>query len=602
MNMMNTATGSFGQMTKVVALLAFVVGLLLFMRQAWRSYRLAKRMFAGTRYGSLRAAWWVARTAVTNPKYAYSQRHLFELVRKQVEFLIFFPRPQWHWPLKDDDELYEDFGQIDLRGLTLSEARRREREMRKAARAGYKLAVEEWREDFRTNRRKKLIELKLAGELTEALSEVKLYFDALKVLNPDPAAELEFLTPVGVKIGFIASQHLLTGLLIRFNEKWGDIIDGFERDTNEVDALIGGRARGDKNLVAAAHDFRQIQSFIYHCWLLWGPSIPVCLPECNAWKGVYTTLQFGYGDENNSIDIVGERAYLTAAVRKLLELPEDGGTVSPRFGAVMAVPASVRGVLQYSSVAELDTDRVPKALRDSWGGTQDERPILRLLEYKAAEEETRAGKGFEDYGEIGPEKIEEGVDPDRSRYYSAYFWIMFVVLVEKAGEWRPLHAADKSDRSAALWKAAIPFFEHGNMADAASCTFAKQQLAEKALSGMVNLVDAWKARTKRPFPLRFAYACAIDESDCGTDLATTALKGGETVASILRRRIAEEKKNKASRAGALGGIVDFDYYAPDPPLEKNPHAACLLSGDVRKHYGELDAHRHGSEDPARSAA
>ena len=55
------ATGSLGAATKAMGLLLFLVGLILFARQAWRSFRLAKRMFAGAKYGLVRAAWWVAR-------------------------------------------------------------------------------------------------------------------------------------------------------------------------------------------------------------------------------------------------------------------------------------------------------------------------------------------------------------------------------------------------------------------------------------------------------------------------------------------------------------------------------------------------------------
>lgn len=613
MDIVQGGASYFDLLTKWVAMPILAGSILLFLWQAGRSYRLARRVLAGRKWPITTSAFWVLSCVFHNPGHAWSRRKLFDLLRKRMEFLIFNPRPEWYWPLRDDDELYQSVFELNARVRNRDEGRDLVRKARKAARARYRAAVRQWRQDLRENREKQEIVLLLAGELNDALSDVKLYFDTLRVLNPDPAAQIEFLTPVQVRIGFIASQHLLTGLLVRYNEKWGDIIDGFERDTSDVVPLVGRTGARNPALAQAALDFRQIQSFIYHCWLLWGPSVPVCAPDCAAWAGSYTTLQYGYGDENNSIEIVGKTrmlhdaiAALTAPVGPQRHAPD--GTVKSRFGAVMAVPASVRGVLQYSSIAQLGPDKIPEALRKSWRGTQDERPVLRLSEREAASEDQRASGVDRDFGGIGQEMVDEGTDPLRSRYYSAYFWIMFVVLREESpGEWVPLHpdsevaagadisrpgaGRDALDRSQAIWKAGIPFFEHGNMADAASCAFAKQQLADKALNGIVNLVEAWEKQAGQPFPLRFAYACAIDESNCSIDLALHALDGGISVADLFRARVKAEAEDADSAVGKLmrRGVIDLDFHAPEPPATLNHHAACTLSGDVAAHYARLDA-------------
>lgn len=575
-----------GQAWVAIAVLAFTLAL--FAWQAIRSYWLARRMLAGTKWPILLAWQCVIGALAGNPAHAWSKRKLFDLVRKRIEFTIFYPQPEWYWPPRDDDELYDSVGELNRRVTNRDEARAQVAKAKAAARRRYKKGLSEWRQAVRDNRRDKVITLQLAGELNDALSDVKLYFDTLKVFDPDPAAQIEFLTPVRIEIGFIASQHLLTGLLVRYNEKWGGIIDGFERDTRDVVPLVGRTGARDPKLAQAALDFRQIQSFIYHCWLLWGPSVPICTSECTAWHGAYTTLQYGYGDENNSIEIVGSRTYLHDAIAALTGTANGAAS---RFGHVMAIPASVRGVLQYSSIAQLGPDRVPDALWKSWRGGQDERPILRLSERVAADEEKRVGRAQEDYGAIEPE-IAHGADPDRSRYYSAYFWIMFVVLrEERPGEWVPLHpGSETTDRSMALWKAGIPFFEHGNMADAASCAFAKQQLADKAVSGIVNLVEAWEKQAGQPFPLRFAYACAIDESNCSMDLALDALGGGTPVIDLFRARVETLSKLEGGTVAALvrRGVIDLDFHAPRPPAALNHHAACTLSRDVAAHYARLD--------------
>ncbi len=585
-----------------------VVAVALFTRQAIRSWRLARRMLAGRKWPITRAWLCVFAAVLDNPAHAWSRRKLFDLVRKRLEFMIFYPRPDWYWPLRDDDDLYDGVAELNARVRNRDEGRAQVKKAQAAARERYKAAVSQWRQDLSDNRRRQVIVLELAGELNDGLSEVKLYFDTLRVLDPDPAAPIEFLTPVQINIGFIASQHLLTGLLVRFNEKWGGIIDGFERDTRDVTALIGNARNDDTKLRDAAIDFRQIQSFIYHCWLLWGPSVPVCEPDCAAWFGSYGTLQYGYGDENNSIEIVGSRATLTAQVRELMGTEAEPGPGakrrSTRFGDVMAVPASVRGVLQYSSIAQLGSDRVPDALFKSWGGGQDERPILRLSTVEVHDEDARAENDRRDFGKIKAEIVPQDVDPNRSRYYSAYFWVMFVIERQRSGEWAPVHPSGEVEgRSAALWKAAIPFFEHGNMADAASCAFAKVQLADKALNGLVHLVTAWErdAGVADSFPLRFAYVSGIDDPNCSKKLALEELEGGTPVVDLMRARIDAEMNIPGSAIAALvdrGIIVRKSF---DPVTGGNHHATCALPGDVAAHYARLDAHEEQAEREAARA-
>src|SRR3546814_8091673 len=63
-------------------------------------------------------------------------------------------------------------------------------------------------------------------------------------------------------------------------------------------------------------DVRQIQLFSYFCWLSWGPSIPIC--ACREWGSPFGVVQFGYGDENNSIEVVGKRDEIGKALAALL--------------------------------------------------------------------------------------------------------------------------------------------------------------------------------------------------------------------------------------------------------------------------------------------
>ena len=87
------------------------------------------------------------------------------------------------------------------------------------------------------------------------------------------------LSTVAISTGFLAPLHLLAGLVAEVEDDWELILTQY------------GRA------VSRRHDplsFRTLQAFEFDCWLLWGPSIPVC--TCRQWSGV-KAVQYGYGDE-----------------------------------------------------------------------------------------------------------------------------------------------------------------------------------------------------------------------------------------------------------------------------------------------------------------
>jgi hypothetical protein len=86
-----------------------------------------------------------------------------------------------------------------------------------------------------------------------------------------------------------------TGLDFADDDGWNLVLDNYRR-LIEKDAFY-------------ATQLRELRSFLFNCWLLWGPSIQPC--SCENWKtgagaGAADDLmiQYGYGDENNSIDIL----------------------------------------------------------------------------------------------------------------------------------------------------------------------------------------------------------------------------------------------------------------------------------------------------------
>lgn len=548
-----------------------------FVKQCWSSFTFLHRLHAGTSRGSAsRILMLLIHVAWQRPRSLFSSEQPFlKFVRIRAEHEIFDPRPVWKWPLPDDDTGYgRGAFALDIRGKQGRRLLEIRKKARKAAWQHFEEQRHEWRERMREvlndtdpeseTKTRMVITVEHAGQLNDELSTIKRYFDTLKTLSVKHGGELKFFCAVDVKIGFIASQHLLAGLLVRYHQNWGTIIYGFERDTNLGDAGAKGVSR----------DVRQIQSFIYHCWLLWGPSIPVCSHSCAGWDADFATLQFGYGDENNAIEIVGETRFL----REQMEAHID--RLGERAKDAMALPAGVRGRLQYSSIIDLDTRTIPPALRSSWSGTETERPVLFL-----SRESDDDGDEYPSVGRIRREDYGDEGGPGPSRYYSAYLWVMFVLLRFDGKSWKPMYfkEAERDEfapGSGEPWKATLPFFEHGNMADAETCAFSKRQLAVKTLNGILEM-----ARLSGEKKLKFAYSCAIDDANCSQPLAFDELVGGKTVREMLEDMLDDGSDPKMKRAKAL---IDFDFYKPAAKGPWNPHSACSQTEWVRQHYINLD--------------
>ena len=107
-------------------------------------------------------------------------------------------------------------------------------------------------------------------QLDDSRTKIKRYFEALerraqaKAEDPD-----RFLTEARFELGYIAPIFLITGLVNRFADEdgWNLVLDNYRR-------LI------EKD-VFYAPELRELRSFLFNCWLLWGPSIQPC--SCEAW-------------------------------------------------------------------------------------------------------------------------------------------------------------------------------------------------------------------------------------------------------------------------------------------------------------------------------
>ena len=134
------------------------------------------------------------------------------------------------------------------------------------------------------------------------------------------------------------------------------------------------------------------------------------------------------------------------------------------------------------------------------------------------------------------------------------------------------------------WKDLIPFFEHGNLADPESCLFAKRQLAAKVIAGLCSAVEQWAGQ---PAPVRFGFACAIDEAGCGHELAFPAWSGHYRMRALIGDALRERAAHDPAARRILDeDLLDFRHFNGAPG--RHDYSACRLPGVVGKHYASMD--------------
>ena len=290
---------------------------------------------------------------------------------------------------------------------------------------------------------------------------------ALESTRTPPRAEMRdadrFLTPITVQDGFVAPTFLVAGLLQQFETQWPLALESFDKQ-------LGGH--GD--------EFALLQRFELYCWLMWGPSIPACM--CEGWNGKFIVLQYGYGDEANSVPLLLDGPMLRAWPQKLREkYAQLAGERGPDAPLPLAFAAEITGVLvwgpryepsgkDYPGIYAVETPEPDRARLPNGDATILRGPVLHA------------------------DSISWLVQ--RRQYYSAYMWVMFEICRE--GE---RSAGPPRDR----WRRLLPIFEHVNIADGDTLLFLKRRLAEKACRTVAEIEGATNAR------VRLRYLCATDD-------------------------------------------------------------------------------------------
>jgi hypothetical protein len=366
--------------------------------------------------------------------------------------------------------------------------------------------------------------------------------------RPDSFSTSTFIATVEIKVGYVAPIFLITGLINRFNDE-----DGWQLILNNYRALVESDDKYSAKL-------RELRSFLFNCWLLWGPSVATC--SCNRWipeareRRRDLLIQYGYGDENNSIDLLvkkGREPTFEFKLRRSLGHQLNTGGAVPTMRC--AAPYAVKGKFTWGPT--LAQGQISQAQQLVQGGSPDFRKPLSgriVLECK-------------------DEHVVE-LPSDHSRYYSAYLWIMFWI-------------GDKDGKpyfDQQCWKNLLVFFEHGNIAEPSTLQTLKENLVAKVCSSLSEILssEADKGRVS------IHYACAFDDPHCelgeGDMSGASSGTGGRPtrLLHILRKELPKYHELFVGRTSHRLEIPEGSR-----PAVGNPFSSCCLPETIEGFYRDL---------------
>jgi len=267
--------------------------------------------------------------------------------------------------------------------------------------------------------------------------------------------------------------------------------------------------------------------------------------RCGSWRGGQTAVQYGYGDENRSVDLIVKQKDDKALLTQISACLSVTSTTNRERGYVLAGKATARGVIRWGP-------GLPKEkLNPVQQGIRKPRNQRLVLDMTSGQTLFAAGGTTQDA---------------LARHYSAYFWIMFVICDRGSG-------APRYDVSR-KWRNLLPFFEHGNLAGAATLAALKRTLVAKAADSMARILDA-NCR------LSLRYVCAFDH-DSPDHPNLFKPPPNESLRALLRIHAAQHPRLATFVTTERLCIGDDS----DPTMDG--YAGCDLPSIVAEYYKEVD--------------
>lgn len=475
----------------ITALYSIAVGVTIF----FRSGQLLHRCLY---YERLFPAWRIMRELAFCLWHVRKTHSLFRAVRLRVELELLNPRPVRSFEkARNSQERFREWLKY----------RAEKWEWRQEIKSKLLELAEASRSDHRP-----LLEVDNCFSLYDHKDEIKRYLTVVSSLRGEEELKGRFIARIRIRDGYLMPMFLVTGLASHFNEDWKPVINDFSRTVDQ--------------------GYTPLQVFLFDCWLVWGPSIPAC--TCSQWRrGV--ALQFGFGDENNSIPV-----YLPAGSKQVF---------------LDSVLESMKRVRQ------LGENQPATGFRTSLTGTLQLGTMINNWDIAPAQEALLSPEFYDfvlEYEEHLEKAYQEKVPVPG--YYSAYVWVMFEEEREPATPYET--AANRQ------WLRLFPFWEHANIADESTYEALKLQLARKVLT-----FAGLKVAENPAFRLR--YACAFDHSGCGQELLYQP--AGKRI-----REIIQEEGEKPEFRDIREHLVFDDLSAP------SEFASCHLPDVIANYYKDVE--------------
>jgi hypothetical protein len=299
----------------------------------------------------------------------------------------------------------------------------------------------------------------------------------------------------------------------------------------------------------------RLQASQWICWLVWGPSIPLC--SCTHWQPV-CAYQLGYGDENNSLP-----AYVTEKADSVRALLAD----QVRRGKQAVEVDTIVGRLTWG----------PSAFADAGAFARAQARLTMPADEAAERAEEQAANGLLfDVAGVEPREAED----NEPAYFTAYIWLMFWIARPAAQGALPLRLNGRSlpevgdvdanaerVRKERLWEDLLPVFVHANILDPVVLRFQKGMLIENAVHLLKRI---WEENPD----LQFHLVCASGYTGCGCPVSF-ASQPDETFLELLRARLqALPEKDQAFAPCACPRRTSPPRRGLSPTVLSSRHATC----------------------------
>ncbi len=399
---------------------------------------------------------------------------------------------------------------------------------------------------------------KFFARTREREDDWKNYFDAL-VATGLPALEpltLTTLCTIRVLAGYLSPQYLVAGLMSRFNDDWRPVLNAYQR------------AIPDPKLRAGA--FESLQASQWNCWLVWGPSVPIC--RCAMWSGAFA-LQFGYGDENNSLPLIELQVDESSNPRTLGPLAAGLGQERRH-----ARPLRLSGRLRWGPWFLRADDGEPADDSDDMEKLDrlTNEPLAGKIGAALAQASLFSGKSLAHRHHTDGlvfqfDRLDHAARAPHT-YFSAYLWVMFLVAARSTtpggvprllrGKSYPAWPENEMERArvrdARLWEDLLPVFVHANIADANALDFQKRALVDNALQ---LLRQVWTRRAEMFHQddvaqgIQFHLVSASDYTGCGCEVRYPS---GDRLRALMHQRITAEADQAFASAIVVPAIAVGD--------------------------------------------